>query len=91
LYVVHLESSFTIDLNAGFVHIMLPEEEDDNQDKCYNNDCIIDRQENEIYGHVSSYEDLDDDEDDDCTPWPLEILHNAFQNFACSPHRNATL
>jgi hypothetical protein len=79
LYDVHLESGFTIDINAGFVHIVLSkEEEDDNQDKPY---CIIDSEEQEFYGRASSCEDPEDDEDDDCKPWPLKMLHSASQNF----------
>ena len=53
---MHLESGFTININAGFVHIVFPEQEEED-----NHDCIIDSQESEFYGPASSCEDHEDD------------------------------
>jgi hypothetical protein len=81
LYHVHLESGHSLEINVGFLEIILP------NPKGYEADIqlatkLVDNQQLQTHGRYSSCEDETDDE---CSQnqWPTKMLHNPhFLNFS---------
>jgi hypothetical protein len=73
LYLVHMEHGFSIDINVGFVEIILPPGQDHETPEHTNCNNEIDREEDEEGGRPSSCDEFEDDENN---PWAPELLHS---------------
>jgi hypothetical protein len=80
LYRVHLEHGFSININVGFVQIVLEEGEENetHQNTTINNTTYF--EDNEEGGRPSSCDELED-EDDYHNLWAPELLHSQSEDF----------
>jgi hypothetical protein len=78
LYRVHMEHGFSIDINVGFVEIILPPGQDYETLEHTHCNNEIDREEDDKGGRPSSCDEFEDDENN---PWAPELLHSQSQDF----------
>jgi hypothetical protein len=85
LYRVHMEHRFSIDINVGFVEIILPPKQDnETQQHTHCNDAV-DREENDQTGRPSSCDELEDEENN---LWAPKLLHSQSQDFLFPRHED---
>jgi hypothetical protein len=85
LYRVHMEHGFSMDINVGFVEIILPPGEDNETQQHIHCNDTADTEDFEEGGRPSSCDELDDEENN---LWAPELLHSQFQNLSFPVHED---
>jgi hypothetical protein len=84
LYRVHLESGHSLEINVGFLEIILPHLEGQEAHREPANDLV--ESQHPMHGRYSSCEEETDDEVDE-NQWPTEMMHTPnFSNFPFNCH-----
>jgi hypothetical protein len=84
LYRVHLESGHSLEINVGFLEILLPDPEGHEALTEPANDLV--ESQHPMHGRYSSCEEETDDEVHE-NEWPTEMMHNPdFSNFCFNSH-----
>jgi hypothetical protein len=85
LYRVHLESGYSLEINVGFLEIILPDPQGHEADT-QPAQALVDSQQLQRHGCYSSCKEETDDEGGE-NHWPTEMMHNPnFTNFIWNSH-----
>jgi hypothetical protein len=78
LYCVHMEHGFSIDINVGFVEIILPPGQNKETQQHTHCNNATNREEDDEGGRLSSCDEFEDEENN---LWAPELLHIQSQDF----------